>query len=496
MYATLIFLTIEILLAVCLYLLPQLAIAWALVIAVCPLLLLFFWCRPTLSTSQNVYSVTFALAFLAEMVLGGSCFSFGREYFADAEIFFLVLLACGAAMAALFGYLLGSTSARHFRLFALGVLFGIAFVCIPQSNLVLWFVSSGFLFVSAAFVSASAVSLQKRMDNAAKILQVKEVSARLLARNTAIAATVANLFFVLTTKLCNKSGVVAADIAADIVCAVLLFATQFVYLAHPLETVAEHKLNILSQNLTDYDVDKLREQVVAQLSEQKTCVFAAFLRKVLPFFFRTKTIGAEKVKEPYPVFVANHYEIFGPFITELKFPIVVRPWTDSLMTNRGTLTRQLRSGVDIVTRKWVIKPIRKHLPAMISGMMWRCINSCRPISVYRRNSKKIATMFEETVESLETGDAILVFPEKSVDFYKDTQVDTFQTGFVEIAEKFKAKTGKDVVFYPLYIDKRGKKMTVGNAVTFDSEAPLHDEKTRVATELYIQMDNMAKSSQK
>lgn len=164
------------------------------------------------------------------------------------------------------------------------------------------------------------------------------------------------------------------------------------------------------------------------------------------------------------------------------------------MMDRHTLTRQLRSGVEVSTRKWLIKPLRRKLPALIAGVVWKILDCARALPVYRSDPNKIAEMKNQTAEALTTGDNVLVFPEKPPkgEFYKIGGVDKFQTGFVEMAADYRRRTGRDLAFYPLYIDKKGKKIIVGDRVTLNADAPLHEEKLRVAEKLYRQTEEMSR----
>ncbi len=489
MTTVLIFILLEILLTLCIFLLPQLTFVWAILLAVCPLLLLAFWQKATLPASQNTYSVVMALAYGSLTIFCGSSFNASSRLFATDDAVFWVAFLGVVAAAALLGSLLGSTTKKHYRLFVLGVLFSIAYVCIPQNSIVLCAVAFALLILAIVFITASAISLHKLLALAAKTLNVKDVSSQLLARNAAFAATAVNLFFVLTGKLCTFDGVANANLWANIVGAVLSFVLLFVYVKQPLEEVSEYQMQLLQQNDPDIDNSLVKEQLEHRLKAEPFYPLASLARKILAPFFHDKVIGLEKVEEKTTVFVANHYEIYGPFIVELKFPRTFRPWTDGLMTDRATLTRHLRSGVNVVTRRWLIKPIRKKLPALVASPLWKVLNSCRPISIYRHDTEKIDQMLNDSVTALKSGDNVVIFPEKppAGQHYGDGTVDKFQTGFVEIAEKFKQETGKNLTFYPLYVDKYGQKMVVGEKVTYNPDVPLRDEKMRITNELFEEM---------
>ena len=495
----LIFFVAILLLAFCVFALPQIAIFWAIVLAILPTFLLLFWKKPTLPSSQNVYSVVFALAFCSQLVFFASNLQSSNLLYSHLGFaFFAIYVGAFCLLTWAISALLTKLTNRHYRLFSVGVLFSVAYCCIPQTNVALCAVAFGLLTLSASFVLASAHLLRNRLKTAANVLEKKDVSASLLARNVGFGATAINLFFLFVVRFCSPNGLHAANVSANIVCAVLNCVLLFSYLRQPLEDVAEHRIALLQGNNADVDKLLLREKLQDSLCNQQIFPFAMMLKKVLNVFFRVKTVGLEKVTDTSAVFVANHYEIFGPFITALKFPLFFRPWTDSLMTNKQTLTRQLRSGVEVATRKWLIKPIRKKLPALIANTLWKTLQFARALPIYRNNPEKIAAMLNESVETLQLGDHILVFPEKPPvgEFYKDGEVDAFQTGFVEIADAYKKQTGKDLNFYPLFVDKKGKKMIVGEKVAFNCTAPLHEEKQRIANDLFEKMTEMSKECKK
>lgn len=498
MNPVLIFVLLEIILSLCIILLPQLTLVWAILLSITPLFLMVFWTKGTLPASQNNYSLVFALTYASLSVFCGGNARASRIFYATSDFVFWMSFICIITAAALLGYLIGNTAKKHYRMYVYGVLFCIAHVCIPQtdSDLCAW--AFGLLVFAVMFITASAISLHKSMALSARALKVKDVSFRLLSRNTAFTATAVNLFFVLTGKFLAPRDAGTAYFWANISCAVLSVILLFVYLKQPLEEVSEYQTQLLLNGNPDIDADLVEEQLRKRLAEEEFYPPAAFAKKILSLFFHDKVVGLEKVQETSAVFVANHYEIYGPFITELKFPRVFRPWTDNLMTDRATLTRQLRSGINVLTKKWLIKPIRKRLPAMVASPLWKTINCCRPITIARKDPEKIDRMLRESVTALKSGDSVVVFPEKPPlgQHYSDGGVDRLQTGFVEIAQKYKETTGKDVSFYPLYIDKYGKKMIVGEKVVFDAGAPLNDEKLRVADELYEQLTEISQVCRK
>ncbi|MGN1040603.1 MAG: hypothetical protein ACI4QL_04155, partial [Candidatus Fimimonas sp.] len=190
----LIFFVAIVLLAFCVFALPQIAIFWAIVLAIIPTFLLLFWEKPTLPSSHNVYSVVFALAFCSQTVFFASNLQSSSLLYSQMGFaFFATYVGAFCLLACAISALLAKLTNRHYRLFALGVLFSVAYCCIPQTNVALCAVAFGLLTLSTSFVLASSHLLRKRLKTAANVLEKRDVSAFLLARNMGFAATAINL---------------------------------------------------------------------------------------------------------------------------------------------------------------------------------------------------------------------------------------------------------------------------------------------------------------
>lgn len=426
------------------------------------------------------------MAFGCILALAGSNLTSSLRFYglADGILFFVGVFA---ALSVFWGWSLSFLTKQHYRLFAIGTLFAIAYCCVPQSSLALCLVCFVLLTAAASCILASAVVLHRQIASASCFVERKDVSHFLLLRNLGFVAATVNVLWTIVAKFCQQQGVQAASVSVNVVGGLLLFVLLFTYLRQPLDFVTDYKLRLLQED-NDVDMQLVREQILDRLQNVQDYPVAMMLKKVLGMFVRCKTEGLEKVTESGACFVANHYEVYGPFITVLKFPLVFMPWTDNLITDRTTLTRQLRSGIEISTRKWLIKPIRRRLPKLVASPLWKTVNCARPIPIYRKG-EEVEKMFLQSVEALKTGDSVMIYPEKPPEGenYKIGGVDKFQTGFVELAQYYKVATGKDMCFYPLYIDKAGKKMIVGDKVTYDSQNDLHSEKVKVSDELFEKM---------
>jgi hypothetical protein len=72
----------------------------------------------------------------------------------------------------------------------------------------------------------------------------------------------------------------------------------------------------------------------------RNAIFFLFYIIAFPFafiFVKGKTKGKQNLKkdDEARVFVANHYEVYGPFITYMHFPYMFRPWIIDKMIDFG-----------------------------------------------------------------------------------------------------------------------------------------------------------------
>ena len=459
---------------------------WAALIAVLPVFLLCAKKRPSLPACHNTFSLT-GIAAAVTVVAFFDNARFAAQYFQAKEgiffvCYFALALLCSAAVAAV-----ALTTKKCGAMYLLYWAATVAQCCLPRTS----FPAAFCLSVLSAGCLAAAVIIQNgRIRRACILLEKSNDAPRLWI--TMLSASAAAGALLVVAAYCKPQVTNVMLLCVKILCCVVSTVALLLTLCQPLDFVSLHKLDVAHNK--DVDTAAVKRQLEQRLATHKNYPLAIFLKYLLAFFVPCKTVGLEKVTESAVCFTANHYEIYGPFITEVKFPAVFRPWTDSLMTDKHTLTRQLRSGVEVSTRKWLIKPLRRKLPALIAGVVWKILDCARALPVYRSDPNKIAEMKNQTAEALTTGDNVLVFPEKPPkgEFYKIGGVDKFQTGFVEMAADYRRRTGRDLAFYPLYIDKKGKKIIVGDRVTLNADAPLHEEKLRVAEELYRQTEEMSR----
>ena len=206
-------------------------------------------------------------------------------------------------------------------------------------------------------------------------------------------------------------------------------------------------------------------------------------------FIRCKVIGKKTVSknDEARVFVANHYEIYGPISIFLRFPFKFRPWIIDKMLSPESIEEQMSLGVYSKFPKypmWMKKLAVKVLKTLV---LYTLTKRAKGIPVSRDNPRANIQTMQESTKTLNKGKNIVIFPE---DTYVEQGVGEFQTGFEHLAKYYYQKTGKKITFYPIFISQINKKMYIESPIQYNPENDHNDEKKRITTYLH---DAMVKS---
>ncbi len=209
-------------------------------------------------------------------------------------------------------------------------------------------------------------------------------------------------------------------------------------------------------------------------------------------FFHLKVSGRENLRrEDYPsVFICNHGFIYGPISAVIYLPTYFRPWIHNVMLDKETASREMSKSLAFLKKifgrrlgGWIIRQLT-------AATCW-ALNSCNPIPVVRGASRDVMSTFNESLAALEDGDNILIFPEKPRNLlkavpdseYRADNVRTFYTGFAHIGKMYFDRTGKSLLFYPLFSDRASRSFRIGKPVAYDSSLESHESKRVLAEQL-------------
>lgn len=206
-------------------------------------------------------------------------------------------------------------------------------------------------------------------------------------------------------------------------------------------------------------------------------------------FIRCKLMGKENLlkEDEARVFVANHYEIYGPIAIFLRFPYKFRPWVIDKLTTPESVEHHMGLGIYGKFPKypmWLKKFVVKTLKNVV---IYTLTKRAKGIPVSRDNPRSNVKTMQESIKTLESGKSIIIFPEET---YVDSGVGEFQTGFEHLAKYYWQKTGKKITFYPIFISQVNKKMYIEKPITFNPDNDPNEEKLAITTYLH---DTMVKS---
>lgn len=199
------------------------------------------------------------------------------------------------------------------------------------------------------------------------------------------------------------------------------------------------------------------------------------IRWLVWFFYpRIRVEGAENLPEGPCIAVGNHTQMNGPIMAELYFPGKHYTWCAAEMMHAEEVPGYA------FTDFWSQKPRWTHgffklLSYIITPVAVVVFNNADTIPV-RRDARALST-FRETVEKLQQGARVVIFPEQ--DKPHNHIVYDFQEGFVDVARFYQRRAKADISFVPVYFAPKLKKMVIGKPVAFDPNRPIDEERRRI-----------------
>ncbi len=213
--------------------------------------------------------------------------------------------------------------------------------------------------------------------------------------------------------------------------------------------------------------------------------------RILRFFiniFYPKTIihGLENLPDEPCVIVANHTQMNGPLIGELRFPGKRYIWCASqMMTLREVPAYALADF-------WPHKPkatrwFYKMLSYVIAPFSVCVFNHAHTIAVYHDN--RVLSTYRESMRRLGEGANIIIFPEHARPH--NHIVYDFQEGFVDLAKMYHRQTGKALRFVPMYIAPTLRAAYLGKSIVYDPTVPIKSQREQICTYLMDEITALA-----
>lgn len=234
------------------------------------------------------------------------------------------------------------------------------------------------------------------------------------------------------------------------------------------------------------------ENVVANPSRQKW--MTRFLMACLRPFYRHKLVNADHIRQDSKnpiVFLSNHGEIYGPIVCSLFFPVPIRFWTISSMMSSSREVRDYMYENTFSKKTFLPVFVRKGLAALLGWMSVNVMSQLESIAVYRDSPMKLRETVRQSIEAMESGDNLLIFPESPDGKYQKGGIGEISPGFVMLAEAYWKKTGKRLRMMPVYADRKNRTITFGEEIRYIPENGYSAEQDRIVRETREQILRMS-----
>jgi 1-acyl-sn-glycerol-3-phosphate acyltransferase len=205
-------------------------------------------------------------------------------------------------------------------------------------------------------------------------------------------------------------------------------------------------------------------------------------------FLRVHLRGARHLRSHGPlIIVSNHEGSYGPMSLITSLPLELYPWVVSETADARTAARRIQTEF-LEAELHLRPPFSAWLARAIARITAALMRDLNAVPVHQR-SREVRVTVEHSVELLEQGKNILVFPEDPARKLNDVLCH-FCTGFVHLARRYYERTRRAVLFLPVAVNRKARGILVGLPVRFDALAPFTAEKVRLKSELEHRVEEL------
>ena len=234
----------------------------------------------------------------------------------------------------------------------------------------------------------------------------------------------------------------------------------------------------------------LKDRIISLKERIVTRTTIAILRP----FNRHRMVDLDHVKldpDNPVVFLGNHAEIYGPIASALCFPVPVRFWVISKMMFKKKDVRAYLYENTFSKKTYLPIFVRKLLAWYLGWLSVNVMNALRAIAVYRDSPMKLRQTLRESVEALEQGENLMIFPEHPEGKYVKGGISELSPGFVMLAEAWWKKSGKKMRMMPVFANREKRTFTFGEEIVYEPENGYAAEQERILEEAYLQLTELS-----
>ncbi|QLY39796.1 hypothetical protein HF295_02520 [Hujiaoplasma nucleasis] len=187
--------------------------------------------------------------------------------------------------------------------------------------------------------------------------------------------------------------------------------------------------------------------------------FLRLIKAILKTFKKRPKLIMEELQLPeQAIYIANHSGAAGPLTLSMYFPKYLVPWGAHPMTENYKHRWKYLYYV-FYQQKLKYSKFRSFILATLFGLISKILyKGVQLIPTY--TDLRLRHSISKSIEHLEVGNSLLIFPEDSEDGYEE-EIKKFHSGFVYLAQKYYQVKEKHIPIIPLYYHKEKAEVRVG-----------------------------------
>ena len=239
------------------------------------------------------------------------------------------------------------------------------------------------------------------------------------------------------------------------------------------------------------ELNSLKDRIISLKEHIVTSISIGILRP----FNRHQMVDLDHVKQDPSnpiVFLGNHAEIYGPIASALCFPVPVRFWVISKMMFRKKDVCAYLYENTFSKKTYLPVFIRKLLAWYLGWLSVNVMNALRAIPVYRDSPMKLRQTIRQSIEALEKGENLMIFPEQPEGGkYVKGGIGELSPGFLMLAEAWWKKSAKKLRIMPVFANREKRTFTFGEEIRYEPENGYASEQERILREAFDQLTELS-----
>lgn len=268
----------------------------------------------------------------------------------------------------------------------------------------------------------------------------------------------------------------------------IALSSTMVYLLYDIFGINE----VLAKAMSDMSLGifSYLSQVNWVFKEKKNVVnrglYFRIARRVLRLFVKRKVTIDKEIFTGPNVLVGHHQNFYGPISAILWLPDTVNTWVISHLFN---FKECFSMYYHLTFRKTMKLPrvVAFILSTSCALLIPPLLRSGKLIPVHR-DSKKIIETFNLSIDLLNKGEQVLVFPDIKYND-KSALIGEVHTGFLHLEKLYFRFNKTHLGFVPITIDKTSSTIANKATIYFSGNRPYEDEKDSVVKELLTSINS-------